>query len=468
MSRGKLAGFVLVAVACAVGAAFILTGIRPASIPAAVSGTPNASGTPVWSARRIPTVLDRAVESSAQARASFTLTRSLSAIIAPARACVAVDGPAGTLARVGGGVALAPASTLKLLTATTAIDQFGPDHRFTTKVLTDAAGNLVVVGGGDPLLATPGHIAYEHSQFRFHEAPTTALDDLAAAIVAAGVHRVSGALLVDDHVHDTLRFLPAWKPVYTQEGDVGSLGALAVDGGFDQPNDTVASADPALTTGQRLASLLAARGVTISGGVRRASTGADGREIAHVDSPPLSTIVGEMLTSSDNFTAETLVRDLAIAPSGGPPATTASGVTIVATRLAALGVPTDGLVMHDGSGLAHDDRVTCATMLHVIELSSESRFTAVNKGLPIAARTGTLVGRFVGGPLAGKLRAKTGSITGVVGLVGVIDGVDDLHFAFIANGDFSEGAGADLQTEVGNAVGSTPDLRAPPGLVPAP
>ncbi len=67
-------------------------------------------------------------------------------------------------------------------------------------------------------------------------------------------------MLVDDHVHETLRFLPGWKPVYTQEGDVGALGALAVDGGFDQPNDTVASADPALTTGARLATLLQARG----------------------------------------------------------------------------------------------------------------------------------------------------------------------------------------------------------------
>ncbi len=124
--------------------------------------------------------------------------------------------------------------------------------------------------------------------------------------------------------------------------------------------------------------------------------------------------------------------------------------------------------MHDGSGLDPADRVPCATMLAVIELSSEAKFAAVDKGLPIAGRTGTLVGRFVGGPLAGKLRAKTGSIAGVVGLVGVIDRPDELHFAFLANGDFSAAGGADLQSRIASAIAATPDLRAPANLVPRP
>lgn len=459
----------LVALACAVGAVLLFAGVRPGATRAAGTGTqPAGVDTPLWSPRRIPTFLAREVETSAQDQAAFTLTKQLSSIVAPAQACVAVDGPVGALARVGGNVALAPASTLKLLTATTAIDRLGPTHRFTTNVVSDAAGDLVVIGGGDPLLATPEHIAYEHGQLRFRDAPVTPLAGLADAIVASGVHDVTGALLVDDHVHDPLRFLPAWKPIYAQEGDVGSLGGLAVDGGYTAPNDTDAAADPALTTGQRLATLLAARGVTIARGVRRGTAGASAHDVAHVDSPPLSAIVGEMLTSSDNYTAETLLRDIAVTSAGGAPATTAAGIAIVEHQIAALGVPTTGLVMHDGSGLAPADRVTCETMLHVIALSSQPKFAAVNAGLPIAARTGTLVARFIGGPLAGKLRAKTGSIAGVVGLVGVIDGPDDLHFAFLANGDFSEDAGSDLQTQVADAIGSTPDLQAPANLVPPP
>jgi len=77
--------------------------------------------------------------------------------------------------------------------------------------------------------------------------------------------------------------------------------------------------------------------------------------------------------------------------------------------------------------------------------------------------------RFLGDPLAGRLRAKTGHIDGVVGLAGVIPTSAGLvRFAFLANGDFSAGAGAQLQVEVARAVGSIPDVRAPPDLVPPP
>jgi D-alanyl-D-alanine carboxypeptidase/D-alanyl-D-alanine-endopeptidase (penicillin-binding protein 4) len=469
VTRSKLAVSVALALACAIGAIVLVAGIRPASgVPRTGTARPGTTSTPLWSPRRIPAYLARAVESQLQAHAAVALTKQLSDIVAPVHACVAVDGPSGALARVGAGQALAPASTLKLLTATTALAVLGPEHRFTTRAIVDASGDLVVIGGGDPLLATPEHIEYEHSQARFHDAPTTPLAGLADAIVAAGVHSVGGALLVDDHVHEELRFLPGWKPVYTQEGDVGSLGALAVDGGFDQPNNTMASADPALTTGARLATLLAVRGVTIANGVLRSDRAETGREVAHVDSPPLSQIVGEMLTSSDNFTAETLLRDLAVGAQGNTPATTDLGTRIVLHEMTVLGVPDAGVVMHDGSGLDPADRVPCTTMLGVIELSSEAKFAAVDKGLPIAGETGTLVGRFVGGPLAGKLRAKTGSIAGVVGLVGVIEGPDDLHFAFLANGDFSAAAGSDLQNQVAAAIAATPDLRAPANLVPPP
>jgi serine-type D-Ala-D-Ala carboxypeptidase/endopeptidase (penicillin-binding protein 4) len=162
------------------------------------------------------------------------------------------------------------------------------------------------------------------------------------------------------------------------------------------------------------------------------------------------------------------LRDVAAHADANAPATTDLGTRLVVREMTALGVPTDGLVLHDGSGLAPDDRASCATMLKVIELAARPKFAAIDKGLPIAGETGTLVDRFVGSPLAGRLRAKTGSIGGVVGLVGVVDGAAGIRFAFVANGSFSTGAGAQLQAEVANAVGSVADVRAPPDLVPAP
>jgi serine-type D-Ala-D-Ala carboxypeptidase/endopeptidase (penicillin-binding protein 4) len=465
MSRRTLGGCVLVAVACTAGAVWLVNAVRPVRARAS-SDTAVTSATPVWSARRVPTLLRSSVEHTLRNRATIVLTKRLDSVVGPLDACVAVDDAEGPVARVDAGAALAPASTLKLLTGTTALRRLGANHRFVTRVVDGANGDLVVVGAGDPLLATPSYIVTAAGRPLDHGTPFTPLANLADAIVASGVHRVDGALVVDDHLFDALRFLPAWKPSYATEGEIGALGALAVDRGFAAGSHTPAP-DPAVAAGEQLAALLAARGVTIAGGVHRGRAPAGAREIAHVDSAPLSAMVAAMLTNSDNYEAEELLRALAV-DAGVLPGTSAAGATVVKAQMHALGIPTEGLVMYDGSGLARGDRVACATLLALIERTTRPDFAGIDRGLAIAGRTGTLAGRFIGDSLAGRLRAKTGSIDGVVGLVGVIDGSEGLHFAFLANGDFGEAAGAQLQADIARAVGSTPDLRVPKGLVPAP
>ncbi len=131
-------------------------------------------------------------------------------------------------------------------------------------------------------------------------------------------------------------------------------------------------------------------------------------------------------------------------------------------------LPADGVEIHDGSGLAPSDRVTCETLIGALALASRPGFTAIDAGLAVAGRSGTLATRFVGDPLAGQLRAKTGQIAGVVGLVGVVDDDEHLRFAFLANGNFGEAAGQALQARVARAVASYPDAPDPNVLVPAP
>jgi D-alanyl-D-alanine carboxypeptidase/D-alanyl-D-alanine-endopeptidase (penicillin-binding protein 4) len=63
----------------------------------------------------------------------------------------------------------------------------------------------------------------------------------------------------------------------------------------------------------------------------------------------------------------------------------------------------------------------------------------------VAGRSGTLALRLADTPLDGKLRAKTGSLAGVSGLAGFLDGRRPLSFAFLANGNLSESAGRLLQ-----------------------
>ena len=445
------------AVLCVAGAVVLALHARPPVDSAAASTATPPVRTPAFSPRRVPQLV---VDAAARNR----LQADLAAAVAPFDACAVVADASGTVASVNPDATFAPASTLKLLTATNAIDTLGPDFRFTTRVQRDAAGNLVVRGAGDPLLATPEYIAHEHAKIPLRDAPFTPLTDLADAIARAGVHDAP-AIIVDDAGQDTVRYLADWKSTYGRDGEVGALGALTVDGGFDDPIRQHPAADPALTTGARLADLLNKRGVHV-GSVRRDDHAPPAPEVAHVDSPPLSDVVGEMLRGSDNYTAELLLR--ASSHENGPH-TTAGALSDERAALTRLAVPLSGSELHDGSGLAPDDRVRCDTLLAAVQLSqTDPRFAAIDRGLPVAGRTGTLAARFLGDALAGRLRAKTGSIDGVVGLAGVVDGARPLRFAFLARGGFSNPAGQALQEKVAHAVASYPNVPSAKVLVPAP
>jgi serine-type D-Ala-D-Ala carboxypeptidase/endopeptidase (penicillin-binding protein 4) len=445
------------------GALCLAFGAR--AVPSQATARPAAVAprlaTPLWSPRRAPMVLVSAVTAA-------NLQHQLSGILAPFGSCVAVDGPGGPVARIRPDRALAGASTQKLLVAAAALGVLGTSHRFETRAVTDASlhdgtldGDLTIVGGGDPMLSTssvPSTAA----------APNTPLSGLADAIVRAGVRRIDGALLADDSRYDRARAVADWKPNYVTEGDVGALGALIVNGG--RGDNGIAAADPALDTVQQLASLLSARGVEISGGVSDPgrATNVGGREVARVASPPLDQIVEQMLTVSNDETAELLTRELGVARAGR--GTTAAGTREIVAELTRLGVPMEGVVLHDGSGLAPDNRITCASLLGVVALGAQPRFSAVVDGLPIAGRTGTLAGRFGGTTLVGRLRAKTGHIDGVVGLAGVVGAHPRRaeRFAFLANGNFSTATGESLQDQTGEAIGRYLDEPDPRNLVPAP
>ena len=454
--RRALAIAVLLAIA---GAACLAWSARADSEPAAASASAPgpALATPLWSPRRVPGVF-------VTAAAAADLRRALPGIVAPYASCVTVAGPDGPVAGFDERAPLAGASTQKLLVAAAALALMGPSYRFTTRAVTTAplndgvlAGDLVIVGGGDPMLTTA-------TAPRTPQAPVTRLADLADAIVAAGVHRIDGTLVADDSRYERDRVVAAWTPADDPGADIGALGALVSDGGHTP--DGFASTDPALDTVQALASLLQARGVTIAGGAADPARAAPAaaRAIARVTSAPLTDIVGEMLTDSNNETAELLTREIGYRRAHD--GSTEAGVRAIRGVLARLGVPVAGVHLVDGSGLAHEDRITCGTLMGVLALAARPQLHAIGDGLAVASRTGTLAGRFAGSPLVDRLRAKTGHITGVVGLAGFI--APGARFAFVANGDFSTDTGELLQDRVATAIGTYLDASGPPGLVPPP
>jgi serine-type D-Ala-D-Ala carboxypeptidase/endopeptidase (penicillin-binding protein 4) len=87
-------------------------------------------------------------------------------------------------------------------------------------------------------------------------------------------------------------------------------------------------------------------------------------------------------------------------------------------------------------------------------------------GLAIAGQTGTLFDRFRNNPAAGRLKAKTGALEGVVSLAGVVE--PHLTFAFIANGlpAPSDARGKRIQERLGAALAAYPDAPDPDSLKP--
>jgi len=452
-----------VAVLLLVAAALVALGLRGTDAPAA---GPDAATlrTPLWSVRRLPQPVVDAVGAQ-------HLDAALTARVDGSDACTTVRDPAaGDVTTLGADRALVPASTMKLLTAVAAFATLGPRFHYTTDVVAGAPvrnGNverLYLVGGGDPLLATPERIATDARDPEHAGLATTPLATLADRIVAAGVRSVPGGIAGVDDRYDRTRYLDVW-PV-ADRPEVGPVGALTVNRGGAGAAGTGAKVDdPAVNAAAELGRLLTARGVRV-GAASRADRAPDGaRPVASIDSPPLGDVLTELLSASDNLTAEMLVRELG-AKAGTP--TTAAGITAMRAALERLRVDLTGATIVDGSGLSRQDRLRCATLLQVVELLDGPRFAPVRAGLSIAGERGTLGPRLRGTPLAGNLTAKTGSLAGVSGLAGFVRSDRPLLFALLVNGGFGR-AGADAVREaMATEIAAYPRVTDASGLVPAP
>jgi D-alanyl-D-alanine carboxypeptidase/D-alanyl-D-alanine-endopeptidase (penicillin-binding protein 4) len=389
--------------------------------------------TPVLSVRRLPTILAAPI-------AARRLSADLDALMAfmPAGTCAVVRGPEVAYDHQGD-LPVVPASTAKLLTATAAIEALGPTTRFRTAAMAGSAptdgvvaGDLTVVGGGDPLLATADYAG------RFKRQPQlfTDLDALAAAIEEAGVRRVEGSVVGDDSRYDRARYVAGWPARYIAQDSIGPLSALSVNDGFeryprslsdDEPLEP--AADPPLYAAGLLTFLLEARGVDVGGPPRAGKAPAGAVEVGVLESPPLSEVVGQMLRESDNNTAELLLKELG---RGGGEASTASGAAEVREVLGDDGLDLTDTTMVDGSGLSPDARTTCGLLVDL--LTRPDTGERLRELLPVAGRSGTLTDRFKGTALEGVLRAKTGSLTSVTALAGVVaDDDPELTFAFVVN-----------------------------------
>lgn len=341
----------------------------------------------------------------------------------------------------GSGTGL-PASTTKLVTTSAALLALGPDHVFTTSVVSDPAASgvrqVVLVGGGDPFLErTPQQVGAEGATpwpYPHRADLATLAEATARALRADGVRRVR--LGYDDTLFSGPAINPTWEPDYVTDV-VSQTSALWVDEGR-----TVSRygrvADPSAEAGAAFAAALAAAGVKVVGGATATPAPAGATSLAAVRSAPLDEIVQRVLDVSDNEAAEVLLRHVGLATGGA--GSIDAGQRGVRSLLTRAGVGYGASVFHDGSGLSRADRADPQTLLDVLRLAASPEhpeLRSVVSGLPVAGFTGSLTDRMDQGPQAGlgRVRAKTGTLTAVSVLAGVATGLDGVPMVFVLLAD---------------------------------
>jgi D-alanyl-D-alanine carboxypeptidase/D-alanyl-D-alanine-endopeptidase (penicillin-binding protein 4) len=384
-------------------------------------------------------------------------------------------------------VILHPGSNMKLFTTGAALAILPAGFRFRTALWCDPdiddgelRGNLYVLGGGDPLLDTAD------------------VDSIAGMASAAGISRIEGDIVADLSLFDTLGWGRGWMWDDEPDPDEGFLtplsfnnasvsvvvapGANAGDplacrvmpsnGYFEidnatstLPRDTVDSvfvtrergldrivlrgamalgAPPETTVFSvrhgaahfihELRARLAARGIEFEGGLRTGTTAGPVR--LGILEHDLGEVVSRINKISDNLAAESLLKAIA-ARLSGEPGTSARGLEAVGAYASGIGVAPESVMLADGSGVSWYTAIAPSDITALLrdQYGRASTFGAFRGSLARAGYDGTLAGRMSGTPAAGRVAAKTGTLTGVSAISGYITTLsnDILAFSIVVN-----------------------------------
>ncbi len=326
-----------------------------------------------------------------------------------------------------------PASLEKIYTTSTALLRLGPTQTFATSVLGVGSpdpsgvwnGTLYLRGGGDP---TFGAVGFDRA---WYGSGTTVRRLIGTLLHATGLTGVHGRIVGDESYFDSRRGTPATG--FRRSFDVeGELSALAFDRGFANLHGTAFQARPALYAAQQFASALRAARVRLGPHfpVSTGRTPPDATLLASVQSPPIATLIALTNTPSDNYLAETLLKDIG-ARLGGAGTTAAGAAVVRAELLSKFGIAPK---LNDGSGLSRYDATSPSQIVTVLQsMATNSTFV---DSLAVGGETGTLQDEMTGTLAQGNCRGKTGTLRDVANLAGYCRARDGhtLAFAFMANG----------------------------------
>jgi D-alanyl-D-alanine carboxypeptidase/D-alanyl-D-alanine-endopeptidase (penicillin-binding protein 4) len=448
----------------AVAALIAVLAVPEAAIAQAPGGSTPAPkpkiSTPLFSARRVPDLMRARIADEKLRSAVQTIFAE-----APPASCLTISLHGRTIFRANGDAPLEPASTNKVLTATGVLAAFSPDDKLATTAVAQAPpqagviqGNLWLVGGGDAILTTPGYQLDDKDQI---EADFGVLAD---NLKAAGVTEIQGDIVGDDSRYDGERYVPSWPKRYQGENTVGPLSALTVNDGVtgystspDKQTTKYKAGNPPALAAETLKTYLTERGVKVGGGPTVGTAPAGAVEVARIETSIRNELT-EMLSWSDNTTAELMNKELGFKVHGA--GTTLNGIQSTTATLTAMGVPTQGLNIVDGSGLDDGNRLTCDLLNAVLDKQGPD--SALAGALSIWATRGTLRKKLRNTPLDGKVLGKTGTLTNppVAALTGfeTTRSGETLTFSFIQNGLQSDASLSDRAALAMFEYPQAPDL----------
>jgi serine-type D-Ala-D-Ala carboxypeptidase/endopeptidase (penicillin-binding protein 4) len=386
--------------------------------------------TDLLSYRRQPTPLAQAAADAAALAALAEQQDALIELVGPG-SCVRVVDEAGTvIAETAADTSLIPASNQKLLVAAVALEVLGADYRFRTELRSAPpvdgviAGPVYLIGGGDPVLVTADVVDPK----RYPAFNTTSLEQLADQLVTLGVTTIAGDVVGDGSRYDDEFWVDSWGDGIIRV-EAGPYDALLVNDGLIGPaSPGNFGLDPARAAAGVFVDLLTARGITVAGAANDgpAPSTPDLTTLALIESLPLTDVLVEMLHTSDNNTAEMVVKEIGYAVTSE--GTRQAGLDVIRSTLDRWGIPTAGVQLTDGSGLSRDNRASCEVLSELLATSPVA--PALADVLPAAGRDGTLADQLRGTPAEGAMVAKTGTLTDVKALSGVQPGADGRPVGF--------------------------------------
>ncbi len=327
-----------------------------------------------------------------------------------------------------------PASNAKILTAAAVLLELPHDERIATNVVLGDDGQAILVGAGDPTL-TSGD-----DEKTFYSDPAR-ISDLAEQIERSGKNVTSVAIATPGFEGPSME--RTWDKGDIKGGDITPLTSLMVDAGRRDPMDEYSprTDEPAMEAGRALADALG-----LHGKIEEVDAPSGAEKLASVESAPLSVRVGDMMRLSDNVLAEMLGVELAKATGREP--SIQGGVEAIRGVLQKEGFPVRDVTLRDAAGLSYGNKVPARVLDTVMSATvggdHSPKLRSLLDTLPVAAGTGTLADRFDRDKMAGAgwVRAKTGTLTGVTSLTGIVQTEDGrvLSFALMSGGTSPEDA----------------------------